>query len=279
MFSDRHRGIGRFAPERRRAIRCGANHDTAGKLLGPQIIFDKLAQFAPAFTHQRKDNHIRRQPARQHGHEGGFANAGSREKPKPLPAPDRGKQIKHTHPKRQPHPKAGALAGCRCRRMGWALDGAWRRHGSAIKRPAHRVQHTPKPGIRNRQRRARRQRGAHAGCQACERPKRNRLGLAIPKARDFRHDWRARLSGDGDPVPNRGKRAEAFQRNGQPGDSVDAAMNALARQGAQGSGGGVEIRQHSFLLARIGLGWVKTHARSWQAPLDSSPSSAQGSRP
>jgi hypothetical protein len=126
--------------------------------------------------------------------------------------------------------------------MGWALDGAWWRHGSVIKRPAHRVQYPPKPGIGNRQRRARRQRGAHAGGKAREWPKRNGLRLAIPKARDFRHDRRASGRGDGDPVPNRGKRAEAFQRNGQPGDSIDAAMNALARQGAQGSGGGVEIR-------------------------------------
>ena len=279
MLGHRHGGIGGFAPERCRAIRCGTNHDTAGKLLGPQIIFDEFAQFAPAFTDKRKDNHIRRQPARQHGHEGGFAHAGSREKPKPLPAPDRGKQIKHSHPQRQPHPKAGALAGCRCRRMGWALDGAWCRHGSAIKRPAHRVQDPPKPGIGNRQGRARRQRGAHAGSEARQRPKRNRLRLAIPKARDFRHDWRARLRGDRNPVPNRGKRAEAFQRDGQPGDGVDAAMNPLTRQGAQGSSGGVEIRQHSSLLSRIGLGWVKTHARYRQAPLDSSPSSAQGSRP
>ena len=279
MLGDRHGSIGGFAPKRCGAIRCGANHDTARKARRPQIIFNEFAQFAPAFTHQRKDNHIRRQPTRQHGHEGGFANAGGREKPEPLPAPDRGKQVKHPHPQRQPHPKAGTLARRWRRRMGWALDGAWRRHGSAIKRPAHWVQHTPQPGIGNRQSRARRQRGAHARCQARERPKRNGLRLAIPKASDFRHDWRARLRGDGDPVPNRGKRAEAFQRNGQPGDGIDAAMNALARQGAQGSGGGVEIRQHSFLLSRIGLGWVKTHARHRQAALDSSPSSAQGSRP
>ena len=261
MFSDRHSGIGGFAPERRRAIRCGANHDTAGKLLGPQIIFDEFAQLAPAFTHQRKDNHIRRQPARQHGHEGGFAHAGSRKKPKPLPAPDRGKQIKHSHPQRQPHPKAGALAGCGRRRVGWALDGAWCRHGSAIKRPAHRVQDPPKPGIGNRQGRARRQRGAHPGGEPRQRAKRDGLRLAIPEARDFCHDWRTNMRHDGHTITNSRQGAEAFQRDGKPGNGIDAPMHPFTWQGTKGSGGGVEIDHLTRNLARIGKFWASKPRR------------------
>jgi hypothetical protein len=137
--------------------------------------------------------------------------------------------------------------------MGWALHGAGGRHGATIQRDAHWVQHSPKPGIGNRQGGPRRQRGAHAGGEPRQWAKRNSLGLAIPETRDFRHDRRADMGRNRHTIPNGRKRAKTFKRDGETRDGIHAAMHLFARQGTKGGGSGVEINHGVFLSPNFGF--------------------------
>jgi hypothetical protein len=80
-----------------RLVRCCGHDDGPGHAFGAQHPFGKFTQFAPAFTHQRDDHHIRRHPPREPREQRGLPHTRACEKPNPL-APHQGQQrVKHGH--------------------------------------------------------------------------------------------------------------------------------------------------------------------------------------
>ena len=146
MFRHRHGRPCTAPPHKRRLIRGRGDHDRMGQPLFAEDIFDKIAQFAPAFTNQGDHHDVGLHLLCKPPHQAGFPDTRPGEKPKPLAPHDWKNRIEHRHSSFE----SPAHGPPRRRRRRAGLERAWFRptqQRRTIQRHPIRIDNPPDPRV------------------------------------------------------------------------------------------------------------------------------------
>ena len=146
MFGDRHGGVGALAAHQGGRVGGGDDDDGAGETGLAEVVLDEVADFAASLADQGEDDDVAGGADREHGQEGGLADAGAGEEAETLALAAGGEAVEGAHAEVDARAEAGAQGGVGRGDTGRAAGWTAEQRPLVVDRHAEGIDDTAEPG-------------------------------------------------------------------------------------------------------------------------------------